>query len=155
MRLDEQGLEQWGEQIGRAVTAPVFIGLHGPLGAGKSVLARAIGHGAGVEDPMLSPSYNLLLRYETDTGVDVVHVDLFRIESVDELWELGWTELGQGLEIVLVEWSERAGDHLPADRWSIRLSPAADATDLREVEVRRIGDPPELPAFPMSVSVRR
>lgn len=154
MRLDEQGLEQWGEQIGRAVRAPVFIGLHGPLGAGKSVLARSIGRGAGVDEPMPSPSYNLLLRYGTDAGVDVVHVDLYRIRSPDELWELGWVDLGQGLEIVLVEWPERAAEFLPADRWSIGLSPAQDVAGLREVEVRRIGDPPELPAFPMSVSVR-
>lgn len=153
MRLDEQGLERWGERIGRAVSAPIFIGLHGPLGAGKSVLARAIGRGVGVEEPMPSPSYNLLLRYRTVGGVDLVHVDLYRIESTDELWELGWSELGQGQEIVLVEWPERAGDHLPAHRWSIGLSPAAEGPDLRDVEVRRIGDPPELPAFPMSVSV--
>lgn len=153
MRLDERGLEQWGEQIGRAVQAPIFIGLHGPLGAGKSVLARAIGRGAGVEEPMPSPSYNLLLRYETGADVDVVHVDLYRIESTDELWELGWMDLGRESEIVLVEWPERAGDHLPAHRWSIGLSPAADVANLREIEVQRIGDPPELPAFPMSVSV--
>ncbi len=152
MRLDEHELERWGERIGRAVSAPVFIGLHGPLGAGKSVLARAIGRGVGVEEPMPSPSYNLLLRYRTVAGVDLVHVDLYRIESTDELWELGWSELGQGQEIVLVEWPERAGDHLPDHRWSIGLSPAAQAADLRDVEVHRIGDPPGLPAFPMSVS---
>lgn len=103
---------------------------------------------------MPSPSYNLLLRYHTDAGVDVVHVDLYRIESTDELWELGWADLGQDSEIVLVEWPERAGDILPADHWSISLTPAAESPDLREVEVRRVGRPPELPAFPMSVSVR-
>lgn len=153
LRLDEKGLERWGEQIGRTVAGPVFICLRGPLGAGKSVLARAIGRGAGVEERMPSPSYNLLLRYETEVGVDVVHVDLYRIESTDELWELGWSDLGQGSEIVLVEWPERAGDLLPAHRWSIGLTPATDVPDVREVEVHRIGDPPELPAFPMSVSV--
>lgn len=154
MRLDEQGLERWGEQIGLHVSGPVFIGLRGPLGAGKSVLARAIGRGAGVEEPMPSPSYNLLLRYETDAGVDLVHVDLYRIESTEELWELGWADLGQDAEIVLVEWPERAGDALPADHWSITLTPADESAELRDVEVRRVGHPPELPPFPMSVSVR-
>lgn len=152
MRLDEKGLERWGERIGRTVSAPVVIGLEGPLGAGKSVLARAIGRGAGVEESMPSPSYNLLLRYETDPGVAVVHVDLYRIESTDELWELGWSELGEGPQIVLVEWPERAEDLMPDDRWLIRLSTPPDLPSMRDVEVRRRGNPPELSAFPMSVS---
>ncbi|MDX1495129.1 MAG: tRNA (adenosine(37)-N6)-threonylcarbamoyltransferase complex ATPase subunit type 1 TsaE [Longimicrobiales bacterium] len=152
MRLDEKGLERWGERIGRTVSAPVVIALQGPLGAGKSVLARAIGGGAGVEEAMPSPTYNLLLRYDTDSGVAVVHVDLYRIDSTDELWELGWSELGLGQEIVVVEWPERAGDLMPEDHWLVKLSAPSDAPELRDVEVHRIGDPPELPAFPMSVS---
>lgn len=151
MRLDEDGLRQWGERIGRTVSAPVVIALQGPLGAGKSVLARSIGRGAGVEETMPSPSYNLLLRYETPSEVEVVHVDLFRIGSTDELWELGWSELGDGPEIVLVEWPERAEDLLPGDHWLIRLTLPADEPETRDVEVRRVGAPPELAAFPMSV----
>ena len=153
MRLDERELRRWGERIGRTVTAPVVIALQGPLGAGKSVLARAIGRGAGVTDAMPSPSYNLLLRYATPPDVDVIHIDLYRIESTDELWELGWSELGDGRQIVVVEWPERAEDLLPPDHWRIRLSVADDDPGLRDVEVHRMGSPPELPAFPMSVTV--
>lgn len=152
MRLDERELARWGERIGRTVSPPAVIALEGPLGAGKSVLARAIGRGAGVEQTMPSPSYNLLLRYETESGVEVVHVDLYRIESTDELWELGWADLGEGPEIVVVEWPERAGELMPDDYWRIRLTVPRDAPTMRDVEVRRIGDPPELSAFPMSVS---
>lgn len=152
MRLDEEELRRWGERIGRTVSAPVVIALQGPLGAGKSVLARAIGRGAGVRETMPSPSYNLLLRYETDSEVEVVHVDLYRIESTDELWELGWSEIGDGREVVLIEWPERAEDLLPDDHWMVRLSVAADEPEMRDVEVHRIGRPPELTAFPMSVT---
>lgn len=155
MRLDEEGLRRWGERIGGTVSAPVVIALQGPLGAGKSVLARAIGRGAGVEETMPSPSFNLLLRYATPSDVEVVHVDLYRIESTDELWELGWSELGDGPEIVLVEWPERAEDLLPGDHWLVRLTVPADEPEKRDVEVQRVGAPPELAAFPMSVSASR
>ena len=63
MRLDEASLALWGERIGETVDTPVVLGLRGELGAGKSVLARAIGKGAGVSAAMPSPSFNLLFRY--------------------------------------------------------------------------------------------
>ena len=152
MRLDETELSRWGERVGRTLSAPAVLALQGPLGAGKSVLARAIGRGAGVEETMPSPSYNLLLRYETPSEVDVVHIDLYRIESDEELWELGWSELGEGAEIVIVEWPERAGEMLPPDHWRIRLAIPDGHPELRDVQAHRVGDPPELPAFPMSLS---
>ena len=152
MRLDETALSRWGERVGETITAPAFIALAGPLGAGKSVLARAIGRGAGVEGPMPSPSFNLLLRYPTGAGIDVVHLDLYRLETPDDLWELGWFHLGEEPEVVLVEWPERAEGHMPPDYWVVELSVPDAHSALRDVEVRRVGFPPELAGFPMSIS---
>jgi tRNA threonylcarbamoyladenosine biosynthesis protein TsaE len=152
MKLDETGLVRWGVRIGETVAPPVLLGLGGPLGAGKSVLARAVGEGAGVRQPMPSPSFNLLFRYPAFRGLEVVHLDLYRIENPDELWEIGWEELGQPNEIVLVEWPERAGGLLPPDHWRIDLAVPPGEPHLREVQVRRVGSPPVLAAFPMSVS---
>ncbi len=152
MRLDEAGLVRWGVRVGQTVDTPVFLLLQGALGAGKSVLARAVGEGAGVRQPMPSPSFNLLFRYPARLGVNVVHLDLYRIESPAELWELGWEELGAENEIVLVEWPERAGDLLPADGWRIELAAPPGRPHLRDVSVMRVGSPPELAGFPMSVS---
>ncbi len=154
MRLDERELERWGVRIGEAVEAPVVIALRGPLGAGKSVLARAIGAGAGVTEVMPSPSFNLLVRYERPSGGPVVHLDLYRVEAPEELWELGWSQLGTEREIVLIEWPERAGNLMPANHWIIDLSVPVGEPELRDVEVHRVGSPAELPAFPMSVSSR-
>ena len=155
MRLDEAGLARWGERVGDALTTPVFLALQGPLGAGKSALARAVGRGAGVAQPMPSPSFNLLFRYEAQRGREVVHLDLYRLESPEELWELGWEELGQNNEIVLVEWPERAESLLPEDFWLVDLAPTPDHPHLRDVSVTRVGHPPELPGFPMSLSEGR
>lgn len=152
MRLAESDLTRWGERIGQRVDTPVFLGLRGPLGAGKSVLARAIGLGAGVRQAMPSPSFNLLFRYPARLGLEIVHLDLYRIDTPDDLWELGWEELGQPNEIVLVEWPERAGSLMPPDHWVIELSPVPGKPLLRDVGVRRVGTPPELAGFPMRIT---
>ena len=152
MRLDEESLVRWGERIGETVTTPVVLALVGPLGAGKSVLARAVGEGAGVRQSMPSPSFNLLFRYPAFDGLEVVHLDLYRLERPDELWELGWEELGQPNEIVLVEWPERAGGLLPEDHWRVELSTPPGEPRLRDVQVMRVGNPPELAGFPMTVT---
>ena len=151
MILTEAELVRWGSRIGQEMVGPLFLGLKGPLGAGKSTFARAVARGAGVEGPIPSPTFNLLFQYETPRGYPVVHVDLYRIEGPDEVWELGWSELGSGSEIVLVEWPERAQDLLPHDRWEIELISPEPGAMVREVMVSRFGDPPHLPGFPVSV----
>ena len=129
-----------------------MLGLVGSLGAGKSVLARAIGEGAGVQVAMPSPSFNLVFRYEAAGGREVVHLDLYRIESPDDLWELGWNELGAENEIVIVEWPEQARALMPPDHWLIHLTVVSGSIELRDVRVQKVGSPNELVAFPISSS---
>jgi tRNA threonylcarbamoyladenosine biosynthesis protein TsaE len=91
--LDEAGVRAWGERIGREAGAPLVLALRGDLGAGKSTLARAVARGAGLDGPIPSPTYNLLFRYRTPRGPSLVHVDLYRLDDPEEVWELGWAEL--------------------------------------------------------------
>ena len=149
--LAQPALEAWGRRVGAAVAGgeigpPLVVALRGPLGAGKSVLARAVAAGAGVHQHMPSPTYNLVFGYDGD-GVRVHHLDLYRLEHPDDVWELGWQELGQGDEIVLIEWPERAEELLPEDRWEVKLSFAEDEAE-RGVVVHRLGDAPEVPPVP-------
>ena len=149
LRLDEESLRHWGQLIGRSLRPPAILGLIGPLGAGKSVLARAIGEGAGVEVPMPSPSFNLVFRYQAKRGLEVVHLDLYRIESPDDLWELGWDELGGENEIVIIEWPEQAQELMPLDYWLIHLAVGSENIELRDVRVEKVGSPSELFDFPV------
>jgi tRNA threonylcarbamoyl adenosine modification protein YjeE len=143
----ESQLVAWGEDVGASVQTPVFFALRGDLGAGKSVLARAIAHGAGVAAGMPSPTFNLVFRYDTPDG-SVVHMDLYRLRDAAEVWELGWRELGTPGEIALVEWPERAEALLPADRWDVELH-VVEST-LRRLTVQPRGAPPALPPVPPS-----
>jgi tRNA threonylcarbamoyladenosine biosynthesis protein TsaE len=143
----EPELVHWGRRVGEAAEPPLFLALSGPLGAGKSVLARAVARGAGVRGPVPSPTFALLLRHPAARERVVVHLDLYRLERAEELGELGWEELGAPDEIVLVEWAERAAPWLPPDRWQVDLRPVPGHPALREVEVRRVGRPTPIPAL--------
>jgi tRNA threonylcarbamoyladenosine biosynthesis protein TsaE len=154
MSVTERELTAWGEQIGAEVRAPVVLALRGELGAGKSVLARAIARGAGVRGAKPSPTFTLVYRYHGSRGgeggedeVEVWHLDLYRLEDPDEVWELGWRELGGDRQIVLIEWPERAEELLPRVRWDIYLEPAGREGE-RVVRLVRRGAAPELPELP-------
>ena len=153
MILDEQDLVRWGERIGARIQPPVFVVLTGPVGAGKSVLARAVVRGAGITEVVPSPTFNLLFRYQAPSGIQIVHLDLYRLERPDDLWEIGWEDLGAHDEVVLIEWPERAGDLLPEDRWEVSLELAEGDALRRSVEVTRVGDPGSLPGFPVHLSL--
>lgn len=154
MNVTEAELVAWGRRVGREVRPPVFIGLRGPLGAGKSVLARAVAEGAGVCEYMPSPTFNLVFRYEVggdESGGHsaVIHADLYRLRSPEELAGIGWDDVaGDEEAIVLVEWPERAGRHLPRERWEVHLRYAGGGGGRREIEVKPFGGPPPLPGFP-------
>ena len=148
--LDQAALEAWGTAVGRAAATgdlplPLTVALRGPLGAGKSVLARAIARGAGVRSPMPSPTYNLLFTYRPDDALTVHHLDLYRLEDPDDVWELGWRDLGEGSQLVLVEWPERAESLMPADRWDVSLTPVPGDPALRAIGIERRGGAPAVP----------
>ena len=153
-RLDEAALAAWGRRIGEEAEAPIFLALSGRLGAGKSVFARAVARGAGVQGPVPSPTFNLVFRYPATRGREVVHMDLYRLTGAEELGELGWYELGGPSELVLVEWPERASGQLPPDRWEVALTLVPGHDDLRDVEVVCVGTPHALPALPSVPVVR-
>lgn len=112
------------EALGRRLAALARPGdailLEGPIGAGKSCLARAfIRARLGADEEVPSPTFTLVQVYDDD-GTEIWHADLYRLTHPDEVWELG---LDQAFEtsICLVEWPDRLGSHLPTDALTVRL----------------------------------
>ncbi|MEO7654086.1 MAG: tRNA (adenosine(37)-N6)-threonylcarbamoyltransferase complex ATPase subunit type 1 TsaE [Sphingomicrobium sp.] len=103
--------EQATSALGRAIAAKARAGdsicLSGPLGVGKTALARSIIGGLGHRGEVPSPTFAIVQPYEA-LDPPIWHVDLYRIESPREIDELGLDEADRGL--LLVEWPERAGD---------------------------------------------
>jgi tRNA threonylcarbamoyladenosine biosynthesis protein TsaE len=146
--VTEAELVGWGLRVGREAATPLVLALDGDLGTGKSTLARAVAHGAGVEGDVPSPTFNLLVRYDPPSGKHVHHLDLYRLEHQDEVWELGWSELGaDARDVVLIEWAENAEPLLPAPRWDVRMEEGA-TPERRCLTLTPVGDAPALPPLP-------
>jgi tRNA threonylcarbamoyladenosine biosynthesis protein TsaE len=121
-----------GERLARALPAHGVVLLTGNLGAGKTTLAKGIvsGLGAAPAEEVSSPTFTLIHEYGNGR---VYHVDLYRLEEPRELATLGLEELFEREAMVLIEWGERLGRFLPAERTEIRIR-ALDR-DEREIEV--------------------
>ena len=133
--VDEAGLRAYGRAVGAALRAPVVVAIHGDLGAGKTTLAQAIAHGAGVSEDVTSPTFALVHEYPAGAGT-VYHLDLYRLSGPDELTNIAWDEIvGGPAGLVLIEWPERAGARLPAPRLDVRLGAVAGSHDRRALEV--------------------
>lgn len=102
------------------------IALRGDLGAGKTAFARAFIQSRFGAIDVPSPTFNLVLTYG-DGDTAIWHFDLYRLEDADEVYELGFEEALAGA-LSLIEWPERLGSLLPADRLSLAFELAADET---------------------------
>lgn len=108
----EDELIAWGEQFGRVASSPLIVTISGELGAGKTTLARAICRGYGVTEDVTSPTFALVHRYAAPRS-PVYHLDLYRLESPEELTNIGWDETLSEDALILIEWPERAVDRIP------------------------------------------
>jgi tRNA threonylcarbamoyladenosine biosynthesis protein TsaE len=110
---DESATEQLGATLAERLRPGDVVGLTGELGSGKTTLARAILRAAAGDPDLIvpSPTFTLVEVYETARGT-YWHFDLYRLETPQQVYELGWEEaLAEG--IVLVEWPQRLGELLP------------------------------------------
>lgn len=101
--------------------ARAVVYLQGPLGAGKSTLARAWLQALGVTGAIKSPTYTLVERYDIPGG-EAAHLDLYRLAAAAELDFLGLDELAAEATLWLVEWPERGGAGLPQPDLRLQLS---------------------------------
>ena len=117
-----------GARIAAALRPGDLVTLSGPLGAGKSVLARGLVRAlTSPDEEVPSPTFTLIQLYD---GPDfpVAHMDLYRLRRPEEAWELGLEDaLADGAAVV--EWPERLGADLPRDRLSVTVATDADAGD--------------------------
>jgi tRNA threonylcarbamoyladenosine biosynthesis protein TsaE len=125
LKLTESELRHWGQELGRSITPPLLVTLTGELGVGKTTLAQAICLGYGVRDEITSPTYALIHEYRAPKST-VFHIDLYRLDSPDQLTNIGWDEIVSSRSLVLVEWPERAGSRLPDDHLPIDLDYVPD-----------------------------
>jgi tRNA threonylcarbamoyladenosine biosynthesis protein TsaE len=127
--------EALGAAVARALGPGEAVLLWGPLGVGKTTLARGLIRAlTGPDEEAPSPTFTLVQTYD-GPRFQVAHMDLYRLAGLEETWELGLDEaLEEGA--VLIEWPERLEGRLPADRLDIRLRAEAEG---RRAELERHG----------------
>src|SRR5690242_19227045 len=138
--FSEQETERLGQALADLAGPGTVIGLVGPLGAGKTRLARAIAERLGV-DPGAIASPTFVLIHEYEGTIPVYHFDAYRLESVQAFEDLGVADYWNAGGLCLVEWADRVRGLLPAEAWFVRIEPI-DATR-RQVTIEL---PPSVPA---------
>ena len=125
-----------GEQIGRAAQAGDCIALIGELGAGKTVMAKGIAQGLGIEpDAVTSPTFVLIARHQGE--LPLYHFDAYRLSAASEMSAIGAEEMLYGKGVCVIEWADRMAEILPEDRLEIRMIVTAETG--RNIRVRSTG----------------
>lgn len=149
------------ERLGRAVGARLRAGdvvvLSGPLGAGKTVLARGIGAGLGVRGPVTSPTFVIAREHPAlpgGRGVPLVHVDAYRLRGIAELDDL---DLDTDLlaAAVVVEWGEGMAERLADEHLLIRLRRNNGDDNSDDSRVAQLCGPARLIPDPACLTVAR
>ena len=129
-----------GVRLARVLVRGDVVVLSGDLGAGKTVLAKGIAEGLGVTEPVVSPTFTIVREYEGD--VPLQHLDVYRLDHMQEVIDLGLDEILDGHAVTLVEWGEAVGALLPPDRLEVTLSlapPEEADDDTRLIELHGSG----------------
>ena len=117
--------ERLGERLGRSARPNDVFALWGELGAGKTVLARGVASGLGIDPSDISSPTFIIFREHGGGRLPLFHVDLYRLEGAN-LSNTGWEESLEAGGVTVIEWPDRAGEALPDDRLDVRLEHIAD-----------------------------
>lgn len=129
--------EKIAQEIAKELQLGDVVCLDGELGAGKTAFTKGLCRGLGVDEHISSPTYTIVNCYSG--SVNVYHIDAYRIEDCDEMYEIGFEDcLSDG--ICVIEWSVRIADILPQRRIEIAIRRDLSVDEnYREIEIVKIG----------------
>ncbi|MBR3793059.1 MAG: tRNA (adenosine(37)-N6)-threonylcarbamoyltransferase complex ATPase subunit type 1 TsaE [Alistipes sp.] len=126
-------LERVAEEILSALGERRVVLLRGGMGAGKTTLVSRIAAKLGAEDTVTSPTFALVNEYEGREGT-IYHFDFYRINRVEEVFDLGYEEYFYSGELCFVEWPEMVEGLLPDDAMQVRITVGDDQKRIFEIE---------------------
>lgn len=124
MKYTVNGLEELNKvatEIADSIEEKVIL-FYGEMGAGKTTTIKAICKALGVLEEVSSPTFSLVNEYMTSNGETVFHFDMYRINSEEEVYDMGYEEYFYSGNICLVEWPEKIPTLLPEKYGEIKIS---------------------------------
>jgi tRNA threonylcarbamoyladenosine biosynthesis protein TsaE len=113
-----------GERLGALLRRGDVVVLAGDLGAGKTTFVQGVAVALGVDERVTSPTFTIVHQYEG--RLPLVHVDVYRLDRLGELYDLGLEDLADGAGAMVIEWGDVVAQALPTDRLVVRLEIGAD-----------------------------
>lgn len=101
--------EAVGQALGAVLKPGTVLAYEGDLGAGKTAFTRGLARGLGASDRVTSPTYTIVNEYLSGR-LPLFHFDMYRLESADDLWDIGWEDYLERGGVCAVEWSENVAD---------------------------------------------
>ena len=121
----EKDTEDAGERLARALpTGPVVIALYGDLGAGKTAFVRGLARGLEVEGHVVSPTFTIVNEFYGKR--DLFHFDMYRLNSADELFDIGWEDYLSRGGVCAVEWSENVPEAFDGTEIRVTIEKTSD-----------------------------
>lgn len=120
----EAETEAIGEKLAQSVTGGTVVAMYGDLGAGKTAFVRGMARGMGLSCRVSSPTFTIVNEYEGER--ELIHFDMYRLESSDELFEIGWEDYLNRGAVCAVEWSEKVEDAFYGDETIVRIEKLGD-----------------------------
>ena len=108
--------------------ANMVVALYGEMGAGKTTFTKALCKVLGVVDGVNSPTFNLINEYRTDKGEVVYHFDFYRINKLEEAFDIGFEEFIESGNLCIIEWPEKIEQILPSDTLRVKISVLEDGS---------------------------
>ena len=133
------GTVKLAEKVAQRVREGTVICLEGDLGAGKTLFVQSMARTLGVQGEVTSPTFNLMNIYEG--FCPIVHFDLYRLNSVEELEDIGfyeYTDFPDG--IVFIEWAEKFPEEMPDDFVKIKIERIKESRNMRRIIFSAIGE---------------
>jgi tRNA threonylcarbamoyladenosine biosynthesis protein TsaE len=125
-----------GAELAAFVRHGDLVLLEGGLGTGKTAFVQGLARGLGVEEPVTSPAFVLMHVYAG--RVPLNHLDVYRLDRLQELIDLGIAELLDDDAVTVIEWGDVVQPALPSDFLAVRMDPG-DSEDERVVTIRAVG----------------
>ena len=119
---------QFGKKLAESLKPGDVVALTGDLGAGKTALIRGLAEGMGLTCTVSSPTFTIVNEYLGKR--DLIHFDMYRLSSADELFDIGWEDYLRRNAVLAVEWSENVLDAFDGTETVIRIEKLSD-TDRR------------------------